>query len=168
VCLHEPHDQRRRRRLWATVRHVPGQVEIGERCKLDFRLESASGRLAEQMAHAIAYGWEGFVLKDCRAPCLHCLDHLPHVTVKMHYIPGLGDFADLVIIGGSRDAQQEYTLGMEPLHGRRSTWPALSIMILYFQINCKKVTAFRGCWILPSCVAIYSVLVSSLYNTVLL
>jgi ATP-dependent DNA ligase len=63
-CLHESHDQRRRR-LWATVRHVPGQVEIGERRKLDFRLESAPGRLAEQMTHAIADGWEGLVLKDC-------------------------------------------------------------------------------------------------------
>jgi DNA ligase 4 len=114
VCLHEPHDQRRRR-LWATVRHVPGQVEIGERRKLDFRLESAPGRLAEQMAHAIAYGWEGLVLKDCRAPYLHYLDHWPHIKLKKDYIPGLGDSADLMIIGGRRDAQQAQALRMEEL-----------------------------------------------------
>jgi DNA ligase-4 len=114
VCLHESHDQRRRR-LWATVRHVPGQVEIGERCKLDFRLESAAGRLAEQMAHAITYGWEGLVLKDCRAPYLHYLDHGPHQIEEGLYIPSLGDSADLVIIGGRRDAQQAHALRMEEL-----------------------------------------------------
>ena len=99
VCLHESHDQRWRR-LWATVRHVPGQVEIGERCKLDFRLESAAGRLAQQMAHAIAYGWEGLVLKDCRTPYLHYFHHRPHIKLKKDCILGLGDSADLVIIGG--------------------------------------------------------------------
>jgi DNA ligase-4 len=114
ACLHESHDQRRRR-LWATVRHVPGQVEIGERCKLDFRLESAPGRLAEQMAHAIFYGWEGLVLKDCRAPYLHYLDQRPYIELKKDHIPGLGDSADLMIIGGRRDAQQAQALHMEEL-----------------------------------------------------
>jgi hypothetical protein len=35
---------------------------IGERCKLDFRVENAPARLAEEMAHAISHGWEGLVL----------------------------------------------------------------------------------------------------------
>jgi DNA ligase-4 len=114
VCLHESQD-RRRRRLWATVQYFPGQVQISERRKLDFRKESAPARLAEQMAHAIAYGWEGLVLKDCRAPYLHYLDHQPHIKLKKDYIPGLGDSADLVVIGGRRDAQQAQALRMEEL-----------------------------------------------------
>jgi DNA ligase-4 len=102
VCLHESHDQRRRR-LWTPVRHVPGQIEIGERHKLDFRLESAPGRLAEQMAHAIAYVWEGLILKDCRAPYLYYLDHRPYIKLKKDYISGLEDSIDLVIISGRRN-----------------------------------------------------------------
>jgi DNA ligase 4 len=80
VCLDESQD-RRRRRLWATVQCIPGQVEISERCKLDFRMESAPGRLAEQMAHAIAHGWEGLVLKDCQAP--YIVHVFPKVVSRM-------------------------------------------------------------------------------------
>jgi DNA ligase 4 len=67
------------------------------------------------MAHTIAYGWEGLVLKDCRAPYLHYLDHRPYIKLKKDYIPGLGDSADLVIIGGRRDTQQAQALRMEEL-----------------------------------------------------
>ena len=52
VCLHESHDQRRRR-LWATVQHVPGQVEIGKCYKLDFRLESAPGRKVIELINRV-------------------------------------------------------------------------------------------------------------------
>lgn len=67
------------------------------------------------MAYAIAHGWEGLILKDRLAPYLHYLDHRPHIKLKKDYIPGLGDSADLVIIGGHRDAQQADALRMDEL-----------------------------------------------------
>jgi hypothetical protein len=76
-------------RNYISSAHIPGQV--GERCKLDF------------------------LSRKCSTVDLHHLDHRPHIKLKKDYTPGLGDSADLVIIGGRRDAQQAHALGMEDL-----------------------------------------------------
>ena len=66
LCVHEPHTVRRRR-LWATVHRIPGRSDIGHRVKIDLRLVDGATRLGEEMASAIARGWEGLVVKDCEA-----------------------------------------------------------------------------------------------------
>ncbi|KAK5043615.1 hypothetical protein LTR84_011375 [Exophiala bonariae] len=105
VCLHEPHNVRRRR-LWATIHRIPGRADIGHRVKIDLRKVDGATRLGEEMASAIARGWEGLVIKDCEAPYFAVHGDVPQIKLKKDYIPGLGDSADLVIVGGRYDTKE--------------------------------------------------------------
>jgi DNA ligase-4 len=69
ICLNEPHSLRRRR-LWGVVHRVLGRADIGTRVRIDLRPPDGAARLDEEMASAIARGWEGLVVKDCDAPYL--------------------------------------------------------------------------------------------------
>jgi DNA ligase-4 len=110
-CIYEPYE-RRRQRLNALVRPVPGRAEIGEWEKMDFRRPDSAVNLAHRMANAISQNWEGLVLKACQDAYIStCGGIQKHVKLKKDYIPGLGDSADLVVVGGRRDASVVHTLG---------------------------------------------------------
>ena len=81
-----------------------------------FRRPDAAIRLAHRLATAITQNWEGLVLKACQDPYVSTQGGVQrNVKLKKDYIPGLGDSADLVVVGGRRDASAVYALGIENL-----------------------------------------------------
>ncbi|KAH7115532.1 hypothetical protein EDB81DRAFT_819664, partial [Dactylonectria macrodidyma] len=114
VCGLETHDERRRR-LQSLVRRIPGRTDIGSREVIKFSSFDAAERLSETFARAITQRWEGFVLKGCDDPYFSFNGNRPFIKLKKDYIPGLGDTADFVIIGGRRDAADEHELGIGSL-----------------------------------------------------
>ncbi|KAK5203019.1 hypothetical protein LTR41_011243 [Exophiala xenobiotica] len=105
ACIHEPHSIRRRR-LWATVHLISGRADIGHRVKIDLKLVDGVTRLGEEMTWAKARGWEGLVVKDCEAPYFSVHGDVPQIKLKKDYTPGLGDSADLVVVGGRYDTKE--------------------------------------------------------------
>ncbi|KAH7124368.1 hypothetical protein EDB81DRAFT_861053 [Dactylonectria macrodidyma] len=114
VCGLETHDERRRR-LQSLVRRIPGRTDIGSREVIDFSSFDAAECLSETFAQAITQRWEGCVLKGCDDPYFSFNGSRPFIKLKKDYIPGLGDTADFVIIGGRRDAGDEHELGIGSL-----------------------------------------------------
>lgn len=108
--LVEPH-RIRKQQLEHIVTVVPGMAQFGDRQEIDFG--SAGGRkaLLEFFAHAITERWEGLVLKGCNDPYFSTDRHDNAIKLKKDYIKGLGDHADLCIIGGRRDATDAERLG---------------------------------------------------------
>ena len=105
LCVYEPHTVRRRR-LWATIHRIPGRADIGHRVKIDLRQVDGATRLGEEMAFTIARGWEGLVVKDCEAPYMSIYSGVQQIKLKKDYIPGLGDSADLLVVGGRYDRKE--------------------------------------------------------------
>jgi DNA ligase-4 len=114
VCGLETQDERRRL-LESVVRHNPGRAGIGAREVIDFSSGDAEGRLSVAFARAITQRWEGFVLKGCDSPYFSFHDDRSFIKLKKDYIPGLGDTADMAILGGRRDARDENELGVGKL-----------------------------------------------------
>jgi DNA ligase-4 len=112
VCVKESHD-RRRLLLQSLVHRIPGRADIGFREVLAFSSFDAAERLSEAFARAITERWEGLVLKGCDDPYFSFDEARSFIKVKKDYIPGLGDTADFVIVGGCRDAgdAQELRIG---------------------------------------------------------
>ncbi|KAH8701993.1 hypothetical protein BGW36DRAFT_356138 [Talaromyces proteolyticus] len=113
VCLSKPH-RMRRLMLKETVNPIPGRAGISEQEIIDFSRSDASRRLQIAFSKCIAERWEGYVLKGCDEPYFAILspgrDHgfCRWIKLKKDYIPGLGDTADLSLIGAryeSKDAQ---------------------------------------------------------------
>ncbi|KAH7115435.1 hypothetical protein B0J13DRAFT_533337 [Dactylonectria estremocensis] len=107
VCGLETHDKRRRR-LQSLVRRIPGRTDIGSREVTNFSSFDAAERLSEIFAQAITQRWEGFVLKGCDYAYFSFNRSRPFIKLKKDFIPGRGDTADFVIIGGRRDAGDEH------------------------------------------------------------
>ncbi|KAK5042844.1 hypothetical protein LTR84_012805 [Exophiala bonariae] len=105
MCVHEPHNVRRRR-LWGTVHRILGRADIGHRVKIDMRLVDGATRLGDEMTSAISRGWEGLVVKACEAPYLSIHGDVQQIKLKKDYIPGFGDSADLVVVGGRYDTKE--------------------------------------------------------------
>ncbi|KAH7125058.1 hypothetical protein B0J13DRAFT_647263, partial [Dactylonectria estremocensis] len=114
VCGLETHDERRRQ-LQSLVRRIPGRTDIGSREVINFSSFDAAERLSETFAQAITQRWEGFVLKGCDDTYFSFNRSRPFIKLKKDYIPGLGDTADFVIIGGRRNAGDEHELGIGSL-----------------------------------------------------
>ncbi len=111
VCLHESVEQRRSR-LHSLVRRVPGQAELGYREKINFASPDAKSLMRLAFAKCISRGWKGFVLKGCDDPYFSLAGSSPCIKLKKDYITGLGDMADLAVIGGRRDARHEQALNI--------------------------------------------------------
>ncbi|KAH7127262.1 hypothetical protein EDB81DRAFT_907415 [Dactylonectria macrodidyma] len=107
VCGLDTHDERRRR-LQSLVRRIPGRTDIGSREVIEFSSFDAAERLSKTFARAISHRREGFALKGCDDPYFSFNRSRPFIKLKKDYIPGLGDTADFVIIGGRRDAGDEH------------------------------------------------------------
>ncbi|KAK5332478.1 hypothetical protein LTR98_011400 [Exophiala xenobiotica] len=110
LCLHEPLHLRRSR-LKTLISRKTGQAEIGEGIQIDLRHSSSISRLHDEMTSAIAKGWEGLVIKDWNAPYMSLHGDVHQIKLKKDYIPGWGDSADLVIVGGRYDATAALMMG---------------------------------------------------------
>ena len=111
-CIYEPYEHRRQH-LQVLVNPISGHAELGQREKMDFRRPDAAVRLAHRLATAITQNWEGLVLKACQDPYVSAQGGVQrNVKLKKDYIPGLGDSADLVVVGGRRDASAVYALAI--------------------------------------------------------
>jgi DNA ligase 4 len=55
------------------------------------------------------------VLKNCDEPYFSFNRTKPFIKLKKDYIPGLGDIADLVVIGRRRDVRDKKELGIGKL-----------------------------------------------------
>ncbi|KAH7308931.1 hypothetical protein B0I35DRAFT_359966 [Stachybotrys elegans] len=110
--VRESHDERRRL-LQSLVHCIPGRADVGSREALEFSSSDAAERLSEAFARAITERWEGLILKGCDDPYLSFVEDRSFIKLKKDYIPGLGDTADFVIVGGHRDAvdAQELRIG---------------------------------------------------------
>jgi DNA ligase 4 len=111
VCLNESLEQRRSR-LHSLVRRVQGQAELGYREKINFASSNAKSMIRRTFAKGISSGWEGFVLKGCDDPYFSLAGLPPCIKLKKDYITGLGDMADLAVIGGRREARDEQALNI--------------------------------------------------------
>lgn len=112
ICIYEPYE-RRRRRLEGLIRTHSGHAQLGHRKNTLLRGSNAEAVLAKKMAHAIAQNWEGLVFKSCDDPYITTRGGIQqHIKLKKDYIPGLGDSADLVVVGGRRVAIDVYSHGL--------------------------------------------------------
>lgn len=111
ACIKETLEQGRKR-LCSLVQCIRGRVDIGSREIIDFSSGQAPILLQEVFSQATTRGWEGLVLKGCDDPYFS-LDGIWFIKLKKDYIAGLGDTADLAIVGGRRDAidEQELNIG---------------------------------------------------------
>lgn len=109
--INEPH-RVRRAHLKGVVSPMDGEVQVAERAIIDFSSGKAKDVLRESFAHAIGSRWEGFVLKGLEDPYYSWKQEARGIKLKKDYIAGLGDSADLCIIGGHRDPKTEMDLGL--------------------------------------------------------
>ncbi|KAK7219336.1 hypothetical protein V2G26_007339 [Clonostachys chloroleuca] len=114
LCARDSHETRRQL-LQSLVRRIPGRADVGSREIVEFSSFTAAERLSETFARAIAQRWEGLVLKGCDDPYFSFDTSKSFIKLKKDYIPGLGDTVDFVIIGGSRNANDEQELGVGKL-----------------------------------------------------
>ena len=114
VCMKEPHDKRRQR-LCSLVEPISGRAEIGSREMINFSSSRAPEFLKQAFARTITAGWEGLMLKGCNDPYYSFNINCRQLKLKKDYIDGLGDTADLAIIGGRRDARDEQELRLGKL-----------------------------------------------------
>jgi DNA ligase-4 len=111
-CIDETYTQRRQH-LLDLVQPIAGRAEVGTQIVMDFTSSDSVTRLACQMAFALTQRWEGLVLKACQDPYVGADGNTTrYVKLKKDYIPGLGDSADLVVIGGRRDPSTAESLGL--------------------------------------------------------
>ncbi|KIW92608.1 uncharacterized protein Z519_06455 [Cladophialophora bantiana CBS 173.52] len=100
--VNEPHCVRRQH-LEEIVSVTEGLAQLGDRREIRFGSASAKEELRKFFGYAIEQRWEGFVLKGRRDPYLSAGWHTNAIKLKKDYIKGLGDAADLCIIGGRKD-----------------------------------------------------------------
>ncbi|KIX99541.1 uncharacterized protein Z520_05117 [Fonsecaea multimorphosa CBS 102226] len=106
----EPH-HRRRQRLEQIVSVTEGVAQLGDRREIRFGSISAKEELQKFFGYAIEQRWEGLVLKGRRDSYLSPSWNTNAIKLKKDYIKGLGDAADLCIVGGRRDAVEAEKYG---------------------------------------------------------
>ena len=105
----------RRQYLKGLVSKIEGTARIVERAQIDFKHSKAPIALREAFGAAIRKRWEGFVLKGLDEAYYSWKEPSIGIKLKKDYIAGLGDTADMCIVGGRRDARAEAGLELGDL-----------------------------------------------------
>lgn len=104
ICLKKPHRERRLL-LKRVIEPIDGRADISEQQVLDFSQPNSRCHLERIFAKAIAQRWEGCMLKGCDDPYFSMFQKGANsangrwIKLKKDYIPGLGDTADIALIG---------------------------------------------------------------------
>ncbi|KAI9851996.1 MAG: hypothetical protein M1838_002119 [Thelocarpon superellum] len=106
--LAQPYSERVQR-LEDLVQPIAGRASLASRERLDGASRSAKSTLTNAFAQAITQRWEGYVLKPCDQPYLtFTADREDRrcfwIKLKKDYISGLGDTADMAVVGAGFDA----------------------------------------------------------------
>ncbi|RVX71319.1 hypothetical protein B0A52_04893 [Exophiala mesophila] len=112
--LQQPHSARRYQ-LQKLVKIIPGVGEVCYRQLVNFAESSSKDTLRRIFAQGIVQRWEGFVLKGNKDPYFNWTESTSVIKLKKDYITGLGDTADLCIIGGCRQQAVVDYLGLGEL-----------------------------------------------------
>jgi DNA ligase 4 len=105
----------RRQILKGLVKCIPGQAGICHRELIDFASSRAPTQLRNLFAKSICSGWEGLVLKGHEDSYISFHLRPRAIKLKKDYIAGLGDMADLCIVGARRDSKLAHQNGLENL-----------------------------------------------------
>ncbi|KAK5950158.1 hypothetical protein OHC33_008873 [Knufia fluminis] len=133
LMINESHSNRRAH-LKALVTRIEGTSQLVERQIIDFKSSRASEMLREVFGVAIRRRWEGFVLKGLDDPYFSWKEGMRGIKLKKDYIAGLGDTADLCIVGGRRDPRDEISL-----QSGRLSWTSFYVACL---LNKEEVRRF--------------------------
>ncbi|KAF4555117.1 ATP dependent DNA ligase domain-containing protein 1 [Elsinoe fawcettii] len=108
--------EERKSLLQGLVRKKVGRAIIAESKVLDFADSDSKRKLMNHLAASVAARHEGLVLKPCGRPYLAIPsedgDSSTVIKLKKDYINGLGDEADLAVVGASYDAQLAISKGL--------------------------------------------------------
>ena len=91
---------------------TPGRADFAKQEVIDFSSPNAAEKLLNTLANAFTQRWEGFVMKPLNAPRFDISSMLrgdySHrwMKIKRQAIPGLGDMADLVVLGAGYDVSR--------------------------------------------------------------
>ena len=127
--LNQPY-VRRRQQLRDLVCTIPGRADLTMVKEINFSSSKAPKQLLEALATAFTQRWEGYVMKPCDDPYINFHDFELNTyrscwfKLKRDYIKGVGDTADLAIVGAGYDAKEAKRLGITDLK-----WT-------YFHIGC--------------------------------
>ena len=95
----ERHEQRRQR-FESLIHRMIGRADVGSREMIVFSSHRALTLLRQVFTRAIIQQWEGLAFKGCDQPFVSFDRKNRHIKMKKDYIRGLGDTADLAIVGG--------------------------------------------------------------------
>ena len=118
--LHQPYRDRREQ-LAQLITEIPGRASLAQCQEINFSHRGALERLTHALAHAIARRWEGCVLKPADEPYVNFHPCIPGdyrsewIKLKKDYIPGLGDSAELAVVGAGYDVKEAVRLGLTHL-----------------------------------------------------
>ena len=93
----------RRIHLERLIKPLVGQSGLAQSEILDFSKVDAIERLRGHLAEAFAKRWEGLVMKPADESYFGSGPDAAWVKMKKDYIPGLGDTADIAVVGASYD-----------------------------------------------------------------
>ncbi|KAL8644625.1 MAG: hypothetical protein Q9226_007672 [Calogaya cf. arnoldii] len=111
VVMNNPHATRRRC-LQDLVTCGRGMAIVSKQKTVDFSSSNGPERLRTLFATAITHRWEGLVLKPSHEPYFSSRQNSKDgpargwIKLKKDYIPGLGDSADLAVVGAGYDASR--------------------------------------------------------------
>ncbi|DAA77342.1 TPA_exp: ATP dependent DNA ligase domain protein [Trichophyton benhamiae CBS 112371] len=116
VALSKPYRERRAL-LEEVVNPIHGLAGIATQFNIDFSVSSAYEHLKEEFALVSAQKWEGLVLKGVNEPYFRTFSQDTRefsccwMKFKKESIPGLGDTADFILLGGRYDSREAAALG---------------------------------------------------------
>ncbi|EFR01275.1 ATP-dependent DNA ligase domain-containing protein [Nannizzia gypsea CBS 118893] len=128
VALSKPYVERRAL-LREVVNPIHGMAGIASQFNIDFSTIGAYEHLKEEFALVSAQKWEGLVLKGANEPYFRTFSQDTRefsccwMKFKKESIPGLGDTADFVLLGGRYDSRDAAALG----HIKGLSWTSFFI-----------------------------------------